>query len=272
MSDETKPMEPKDERDREWLCELLDDPQRAVDVVAGEDPQHEAGVRCEYLALLALMSEAVEPAPVPAGLEDRVLTAAGVAERRAAAAPRFRGPWLLPLAAAAAVAALTVAVWQTARVGELRAIVASQAEALDQAREVREALARMEGENAAQAEALALLTAAGAEFCPLRPPSASPTPRAYGALAMSPGGGPWYLRVVGLEPREDGEYRLWFFQDGNPVEGVALAVSASGGALEMLHDDAPELFNSVAITFEPAGSRRPSGPRLLFGNQRMTIL
>ncbi len=130
----------------------------------------------------------------------------------------------------------------------------------------------MEGENADQEAALSLLTAAGSEFCPLRPPASSPTPGAYGALTMSRDGSHWYLRVVGLEAREGREYRLWFLRDGDPVDTALLPLPAPGGPLELMNGEAPKDFNAVVITLEPVGSERPSGPRLLFGDERMRIL
>lgn len=266
--------DPGDERDRDWLCELLDEPARAV-AIADTDTDTdagEAGIRCEYLAVLGLLPEALEPVPVPAGLEERVLAAAGVAES-SRTRPRPAGwEWLLPLAATLALAAVALSAWQATRLGELRTVVASQAEELELARDMVARLARMEAENAEQAAALALLTGDGAEFCALRPPASSPTPEAYGTLTMSADGAHWYLRVTGLEPREGYEYRFWFLRDGAPIDGTSLPASASAGWLEVMEGEAPEGFNAVAITLEPHGSDELSGPRLLFGNQRMRIL
>ena len=273
MSEETpQTLDPGDAGDRDWLCELLDDPARAVAIAdVGAEPA-EAGTRCEYLALLGLLAESVEPAPVPADLEGRILAAAGVE----LAPPPVTRPagrrWLLPLAATLAVAAVALSAWQAVRLGELRAVVTRQAEELALARDTADRLAGMEAESAEQAAALSLLTAAGAEFCALRPPAASPTPKAYGTLAMSADGSHWYLRVVGLEPREGSEYRIWFLRDGDPIDDARLPAAGSGGPVEMMKGESPKGFNAVVITLEPAGSDRPSGPRLLFGNQRMRIL
>lgn len=280
MSEREKPEtnDPRDERDRDWLCALLDEPALAVAVADVDAADSEAGARCEYLAVLGLLAEAHEPVEPSPGLKGRILAAAGVGEVAAsAAAPvneRIRRPvrrWLLPLAATVAVAALTLSAWQSLRLSEARAVIDRQASDLAAAREVAERLARMEGENAEQRAALSLLTAAGAEFCPLRPPAASPTPEAYGALAMSADGAHWYVRVVGLEQRAGYEYRLWFLRDGEPVD-VAVLPGVTGDSMEMMNGEAPEGFNSVALTLEPAGSDRPSGPRVLFGDQRMRIL
>lgn len=278
---ENEVLAPSDERDRDWLCELLDEPARAVAIADTGQEAGEAGVRCEYLAVLGLLPEALEPVPVPPGLKERVLAAAGVAGSSASGAgpavePLRRRPtgwgWLLPLAAILALAAVALSAWQAVQLDELRMVVASQAEELELARDVAARLARMEAENAEQAAALALLTGEGAEFCALRPPASSPTPEAYGALAMSADGSHWYLRVTGLEPREGHDYRLWFLRDGVPIDGALLPASAAAGWVELMNGEAPEGFNAVAITLEPRGSDRFSGPRLLFGNQRMRIL
>lgn len=98
-------------------------------------------------------------------------------------------------------------------------------------------------------------------------------PTAWGALAMSENGDHWYLRVVGLEPREDGlEYRLWFLRDGAPMASSRLELRMDDGSLELMDGASPEGFNAVLITLESAASEEPRGPRLLFGNERMQVL
>ena len=79
----------RDQRDAEWLADLLDEPERAVERLDREAAEYEAGTRCEYLALMTLLAEAPEPLSPSPGLEERIREAA---RREREEVSRERGP------------------------------------------------------------------------------------------------------------------------------------------------------------------------------------
>ena len=216
-----------DDRDREWLAGLLDEPAAAVEELERGAQGAEDESRAEYLQILGMLPLTLDERRPSATLKRRILKAARAAPVAALPVPApapgvGRGPrWLLPLAATLALVAVGVAGLQTRRVEELESRIERQAEALATARSAEERMVELEASNSDLRETVAMLTSAGVEFCPLRPPEGSPAQAAWGAMAMSEGGGHWYLRIVGLEPRQDQmQYRLWFLNDGKPMKGA----------------------------------------------------
>ena len=273
----SKDENPVDQQDQDWLTTLLDDPPAAIEMVERGTERGPAGVRCQYLEVLGMLPLALEEQAASPQLRERVLAAARSGEPAPIAAAPLPGAtasrWLLPLAATLALAALGVAGIQTRRLGELQATIDRQAGELAAAHSAAGQMAELQARNSSLNETIAMLTSAGVEFCPLRPLAGSPMQAAWGAMAMSEGGRHWYLRIVGLEPREDRhEYRLWFLQDGTPMKGEILSMESADGVVELMNGEMPSRFNAVLITLEPPDSERPSGPRLLFGSDRMQIL
>ncbi|HUO86021.1 MAG TPA: anti-sigma factor [Thermoanaerobaculia bacterium] len=277
----------------------------ALAALAGADPSTGPGAAddpparldVELLGLLAYGLDELAPAP---GLGKRVLAAARGEERRAAvtAFPRPVAParqeearrpplphWLVATAAALALAVVGLGAVTTTLVRQLDlqgAALVRLADELEESRRRGQLLALAQGalerRSLSLAGQLALVANPGVEVCPLGPIGSDPLqPRARGLLFLSMADRQWYVRVAELEPAPPGRvYRLWFLTAG----GGAM----SAGELEPGPDEAislggrrlpdPAVMDGVAITLEVAGEepRRPSGPMVLFGDEKMTII
>jgi anti-sigma-K factor RskA len=92
---------------------------------------------------------------------------------------------------------------------------------------------------------------------------------------MSPDGGPWLVSVHDLEPAPEGAvYVLWFLGRDQPRRAGVLAPGPDRAA-QMSAETMPghEAMTGVAVTLETTPqTERPSGPMLLFGDQRISII
>ena len=199
----------------------------------------------QYTEILGCLAFSVAPGEPTRELEERILLTlsgdetqridpeeigAPVALPRRETAPRAPAPERSPtpsrgprwLAAVLAVVALGLAgglFWLSEQLEASRErLVAQEAQlrALDQrleeARTEQEAAAREEREaRVVIQDRFRLVTAAGTEICPMKPPAGSPQPSAVGVLYVAADHQHWYLRAEGLSaPGEDRVFQLWF--------------------------------------------------------------
>jgi hypothetical protein len=255
-----------------------------------------------YAELLGLVAYELDERPPAPGLKSRVLAAArGEAERRAsvrafplrlapaAAEEGGRRPplprWLAVAAAALVLAVLGLGAVTAALVRQLDdqgAALVRLAGELGDSRRQAELLARSQGalerRSLSLASQLALVANPGVEVCPLGPVGANPLhPQARGLLFLSMADRQWYVRVANLEPAPPGRvYRLWFLTaDGGAMPGGELEPGPNDGislAGRRLPD--PAIMTGATITLERLGEdpHRPSGPTILFGDEKMAIL
>lgn len=126
----------------------------------------------------------------------------------------------------------------------------------------------------ASAGLLSAVSRPGFELCPLRPVGEEPpVPQAFAVLYMPPESKEWYLVASKLEAAPGGVYTVWL----NTPEGPVPAGVLQGGAEASLRFVPPRLEDrggmvSIAVTVEPApGIEEPSGPVVLYGDERMSI-
>lgn len=192
-----------------------------------------------------------------------------------AVTPR-RSPWLTALAAAFAVGAVGLAGWFHVQLdrtqqtlARLEADRARLAERLDR----QEELIR---KSAGMSNLVAAVSTAGVEICPLRPVG-NPAlhPKAFAILYMPPGSGQWYLTASNLE-RGPGVYKVWLStQTGDVPVGVLDPGAESALEFELPPniDQRHELMLSIKVTLEPSPDMPdPSGPMVLFGDEKMKVL
>jgi hypothetical protein len=188
--------------------------------------------------------------------------------------------WLLPLAAGIAVVAVTLAAWLGFLAAEQSRHIADLNRRLDEATERSARLASDRSELDSRARELsyqlALVSSPGVAVCPLRPMGASPPqPEAHGLLFLSPERGAWYLRIRHLDPDPDGGvYMLWFLRDDAPINGGVLEPGPDHDVqLVDQHMPTGRWMNGVAITLERSATvARPSGPVVLFGDEKMDMI
>ena len=249
-----------------------------------------------YAELLGLL--AAEPPPVPpsAGLSGRVLAAVRrggrppvpFPRRVTAAPPPRRAPaprWLAATAAGLLLAVLGLAGyagWLHHRLEAESYTVDRLARELADTRHRAAALARLQGalerRSVRLASELSLVATPGVEVCPLAPVGPSPPhPEARGLLFLAPEGESWYVRLANLEPPPPGRaYRVWFLTAGGGAMDGGELVAGAGDELSLTGRrlPGPDRMRGAAVTLERAGAspRRPGGPMVLFGDEKMTIL
>jgi len=255
----------------------------------------EAGERLdeELLGLLAYGLEERPPAPdVKARVMAAVRGGAGHASpaeaggavtsledhRRATAAPPAAAPpafgaasrWLPALAAALFLAVVGLAFFAGKQYGELELqqnVIA----------DLEGRLAAAGGEVADLSDRLALVATPGVEVCPLRPQGDSPLyPQAKGLLFISGPSEQWYVRVADLEQPPTGQtYRLWFVF-GDEVRSVGELLPGRNDAVVLAGRTVASRRQMTAalVTLEPSGqsAQRPSGPTVLYGDEKMDMI
>lgn len=220
--------------DHERIEELI-----AVRVLGGLDPDDELALRremtdhgdcpecrrleSEYGEVAGRLAFALEPAPIPEGMEDAVVDRA-TSERTAVppavrARPSARAPrWVRPLVAVAASAVLLVVGWALGS------------------------------------------TTGGDDGVPPGARVVAFEGDAEGSLSVAfrPGEEGVYLLGSGLEsPPEGRVYEVWLFQDGTPVSAACLTPSGDGSVFSFV-DVALETTQAMAVTVEPASC--PAAP------------
>lgn len=257
-----------------------DDPQALVE---GADRSCTALRRSCLEALGHLPLELDEEVP-SAELKDRILNEilSNTDESGLRSEPEDRGPaagatggptWVLPLAAALAIALVGVTGWQVWRVNQQTETIAHLSRQLEQARSEAEELVAARELLAETRTRLEMVTASAAEFCALKATQGSPNPEARGTLVMLEGRSDWFLKVEGLEPCKAGrQYKLWFVTDDRFVLGASFAVEADHESIEIRASGAPTGIRAVMITLEQPEVAAPSTPAVLYGDERMRIL
>jgi anti-sigma-K factor RskA len=230
----------------------------------------------QLAGLVAHLPLAVEPVPPPAGLRDRILTAAGVtgsagseSRDRRVVQPEFRprrGGWVPALALAAGVAAVFFLVRMVQLNNDL---VRARTEAVARAADVERLTRELDGVKATVAQQTALLDLLeqpGSGLVTLA--SLAPAPEATGKVLWDAVRGRGYLWVRRLPIDPEGkDYQLWAIVDGAPVSAGVFSVSTDGEALVPLLDiGANPAVSAFAITLEPAGGvPAPTGDMVLLG-------
>ena len=231
----------------------------------------------------------MEPIEPPPAIKERLLAVLGGAEAAAPAAEVVAMPapagavsgtpvsrWALPLAASLAVALAGFSGYQAAQLAGQRATIDQLSERLEAVEARTPTVAAMRGQLAAMQERMALVTARGVEICPLRPMAAEPqlTADSRGVLYVAADHQHWYLTIEGLKPCEQGRsYQLWFVTaDGEPVSAGTFDVG-EGVRVDLSSKTMPAATRAVTVTLEPAGgSKQPSGPAVLHGDEVMAVL
>lgn len=292
----------EEEFDPTGLLPLLDGEENfaAVRPLADATLETQRRLEVEALGLLALDLEVVVPRPggrerllariasseAPTELAPVVSLAAARRERTTAApvaASRSRR-WSVAAALVAGGIGLAAAGWfyyergqfaaELARVERERTALIATLHEREQ--ELSAERAARQGELGRRDQALQLVTTRGVEVCPLRPVGVAATlqPEAFAVLYMASAQKSWYVKASQLAPAPAGRtYRVWFeTEDGSvfagdlrPAPDFDLHFEAAGfRSLAM---------KGVKITLEPAGSGpAPTGPSVLFGADKMTVL
>lgn len=235
-----------------------------------DDPELRAEVR-RYTDLLGLLPEALDERPPRPQVKERVLAAIRGADADGnpdpvnqhpvpavpVAADRFRAPrWYGALAASLLLAVVALALFS----GWLYVRVSAQQATIDRL-----------------ADELTLVATPGVEVCPLRPTAAeAPYPEARGLLFLSGLRDRWYVRVANVEPAPEGrEYRLWFVL-GDEYRPVGVLRPGGDATVTLSGSDLPpdDRMTAAVVTLEPAGhaADHPTGPQVLFGDERMPMI
>ena len=208
----------------------------------------------ELRQVATLLLEAAPPVEPPASLRERIINAAR-AEGAVSppAAPAVSAPptpahvterrdpawWARPawgVAAAAALAALALGLWNVALRRDL-----------DRS---EERLAQAERQIAADEQALTALAFGGQEFrFTTSPPSVAGT-------VVRPAGGTAVLLVQGLPRTEDKIYQVWALRGDQPISLGVFEPDESGRKVVALDHDLQNV-DAVAITLEPAPRGSP---------------
>ncbi|MDX2000780.1 MAG: anti-sigma factor [Thermoanaerobaculia bacterium] len=281
------------------LLALLDGEESLASPPAMGDPElaTQRRLEVETLGLLAFGLEPVAPRPAararllaevasigaPAELAPVVSLAAVRGERTGAAAGLARG-WGLAAAVVLGVVGLGGAAWsfyERSRFAEELAQMRREQEVLIatlQERDQQLAAERevRQGELGRRNQALQLVSTRGVEVCPLRPVGAAATlqPEAFAVLYMAPAQKSWYVKASQLDPAPAGRaYRVWFETDNGPVFAGDLRPAPDFDLQFEAAGFRSLAMKGVKITLEPAGSGlEPTGPSVLFGADKMTVL
>ncbi len=195
-----------------------------------------------------------------------------------AAAPIRR--WALPLAASLALALAGISGYQAVQLAGQRTTIDELSQRLDEVEARASTVVGVQNQLAEMRQRMALITSRGVEICALRPMAveagfAGPNwTDSHGVLYVAPDHQHWYLTIEGLNPCKQGRsYQLWFVPaDGEPVSAGTFDVGP-GVRVELSSDTMPHATRAVTITLEPAGgSREPTGPAVLHGDEVMAIL
>lgn len=249
-----------------------------------DDPVDRALLRAhvEVLGLLAHVGEPQAPsprleeeilrriaAPLGPGADPLPFVAPAARQRAQRGAPR----WLTTLAAALAIAVLGLSFALVRVAGRQERTLAELGARLEQAAGRLDDLSTVEARIASVQERLELVTGPAVEVCSLRPTGESPMPAdARGVLYIADDHQSWYLTLDGLPAAPDGRvYHLWFQAAGRPVSAGML--EPRDGRAERMAHSMPEGVQAVFVTVETAEApTEPTGPRVLFGDEAMTIL
>jgi hypothetical protein len=251
-----------------------------------------AQARAQLLAAIAApaAAEGAQPAaavrePWPSMAELRARSAsasgpAGASESRFGRSqpPATRGathrlPWAV--AALLAMALAGTFLWFNGRLQETQLRAERLQSEVEHISEVRGSLDDAQARLASLADKFSLVTAQGVEICPIRPPraaqAAAADSSAHGVMYMRQGH--WYLKIEGLEAPPTGQvYQLWFVTDVGAFDGGTFETTAGSG-VELGSPTMPTGTTAVRVTLEPAdGAEQPTGPTVLFGDQKMTLL
>jgi len=274
-----------DHPDADILERLFEELERGEELDAGVR-WPEGQVRREYLELLGLVGEAVEPIEPPAAVKERVLAEVGgrsavpteaqvVALSSPQPSPPPRHRWALPLAASLAVALAGFSGYQAAQLAGQRATIDQLSQRLEDVEARTPAVATLRGQLAEARSRLAFVSERGIEICALRPMAIeAQQANSRGVLYVSADHQHWYLTIDGLGPCMQGRsYQLWFVpENGEPVSAGTFDVG-EGVRVELSSDTMPAATRAVTVTLEPAGgSRGPTGPAVLHGDEVMAIL
>jgi hypothetical protein len=192
-------------------------------------------------------------------------------------------PWLGALAAALLVAVLGLTAYASflyGRLEEQRDRLADQQHAitrlsadLDASRSQVDMLAESRADLQRQ---LSLVSSPDSEVCPLKPTRDPMFPAARGLLFLSEPRDAWYVRVADVAPPPPGKiYRLWFVL-GDKAQPAGILMPAGDGIQEMAGRGLPARtdMTAAAVTLEPMdhSAAQPSGPMVLFGDQRFGMI
>lgn len=295
------------EEREEWIILALLEGEDATELAARAESEEERRLVREYAEVMGLLSHALDPVEPRPQVQQRLMAAVAgaaggtpsagktpsdagaLADGGGAVAPfmspaprstagRGWGAWPQTLAAGLALLMLGLSLFLYLRLEraqqQVSRLSAELARVSQGERESAARLARLEREVAAASSKLAMVTQAGAEACPLRPVGGDPPhPRARGVLFIAADHQHWFLKVTGLEPApEERTYQLWFITDAGPVSAGTFRTGATAEA-EIGSPSMPSGITAVAVTVEPAaGARQPSGPPVLYGAEKMTLL
>ncbi len=254
---------------------------------ASEDPAEQALLReyTEVLGLLAWSSRPQAPSPAVAESIRREIAGEQVAERvpprpmrpparRLESPPPSSPRWLAALAAVLALAVLGLSGSLVRLAGEQERALADLGSRLERTTERLDQWSGAADRLVALEERLALVTGPAVEVCALRPTDEATgrAAAARGVLYVADDHQRWYLALEGLPAAPEGAvYHVWFLAGGRAVSAGDLELRAGRGDL-MAHT-MPDAVQAVFVTVESASDLlAPSGPRVLYGDEAMTIL
>ncbi len=189
-------------------------------------------------------------------------------------APHRASRWPWALAAAFAVAMIGMGMMMSARLRQSETRVAQLQEELGRLAVEQGEWRKARNEMASISERFEAITAPGVEICPLRAPKGKDgvNSNASGVIYMADS--QWWVKVNGLDPiPADRAYQLWFDTDVGPVSGGTFVVATNREPIELAAEAMPTGTQAIRVTLEAAGgAEEPTGPTVLFGDQRMTLL
>jgi len=213
-----------------------------------------------------LLLEAAPPIDPPAGLRDRILTAARAEAASDGSAPAPLTPVAGPIAPPATVIRRTDRAWwaNPAWAAAAAAVLVAGALAVwnvtlrRDLNQTEDQLATAERQVSAGEQALAVLAGRGTEF------NFTATLPGAGGTVLRPESGTATLVVHGLPQTQDRIYQVWALKDGQPTSLGVFDADASGEKVVLLDDDLQDA-DAVAITIEPApqGSPLPTSNPIL---------
>lgn len=248
--------------------------------LAAEPPRPEVKQRlmARIAGEWAASGSAARPSAVVAIEERRQRSAERTAVADGAAgAPSPRASkrsWWTAVAALFAAAALALAGWlylELDRTQSTLATVEHARGALAETLATQEALLADRGQ---MGDLISLISTPGVEACSLRPVGEDPmAPEAHAILYLAPGDRDWYLVTSDLDLPQAGVFKVWFYTPQGAVAAGVIDEHHQGRLRISAYRLSIEGMQAVAVTLEPsADSPAPTGPMVLYGDERMAIL
>lgn len=238
-----------------------------------------------YVETLGLLPYGLDELPVRAEVKQRLM--ARVSESEAAAVPEAlssasgrlvtlerRTRWVLPIAAALAIALVGVTAFQFRQLESQQQTIDELSAQLEQVERNGSQIAEVRRLLTETGSHLRMMTTRGAEFCILKPVGESPRyPLATATMVIAPERDRWYLAAEGLEPcADDVCYQLWFITRAESIPAASFDARGGDDRIELSGGQVRVPTGVVGISITRASESSEPPETVLFADQAMTLL